>query len=127
LSQEFDEDDVPKLVGMRPNGEHVHVGAMSEGARDQLYLGLRLAYLEDYGMRSEPIPFVGDDLFMTFDDERAKNGLAALANLSANVQSILFTHHRHMVELAREVVRHDLDVIELESAAVRRGPVTRAA
>ena len=48
---------------------------MSEGTRDQLYLALRLAYLEDYATRAEPAPFIGDDLFATFDDRRTENGL----------------------------------------------------
>jgi uncharacterized protein YhaN len=113
LGQEFDDEDVPKLIGRRPTGDHVHVAAMSEGARDQLYLALRLAYLEDYGKRAEPIPFVGDDLFMTFDDDRTKHGLTALAGLSDDVQPILFTHHRHVVELARQAVGDGLDVMEL--------------
>lgn len=115
LGQEFDDDDVPRLIGRRPGGGDVHVGAMSEGARDQLYLALRLAYLEDYAKRSEPIPFVGDDLFMTFDDDRTKNGLAALAGLSADVQPILFTHHKHVVELALQVLGDGVDVMELAS------------
>jgi chromosome segregation protein len=100
------------------------VAAVSEGARDQLYLALRLAYLEDYGRRSEPIPFVGDDLFMTFDDDRTKHGLVALAALSDDVQPILFTHHRHVVELARQVVG---DALELGAAGVEDGPLSRAA
>lgn len=45
LGQEFDDEDVPKLIGRRPTEDYVHVAAMSEGARDQLYLALRLAYL----------------------------------------------------------------------------------
>ena len=88
---------------------------MSEGARDQLYLALRLAYLEDYAKRTEPIPFLGDDLFMTFDDTRTKNGLVALAALSQDVQPILFTHHRHVVELAQQALGGEVDVMELDS------------
>lgn len=102
LGQELDDNDVLRLIGRRPGGEDVHVEGMSEGARDQLYLALRLAYLEDYARRSEPIPFLGDDLFMTFDDARTMNGLVALAGLSQDVQPILFTHHRHVVDLAQE-------------------------
>ena len=98
---------------------------MSEGARDQLYLALRLAYLEDYAKRSEPIPFVGDDLFMTFDDDRTKNGLAALAGLSADVQPILFTHHMHVVELARQTLGNDVDVMELASTVHSEANVER--
>jgi uncharacterized protein YhaN len=115
VGQEFDENDVLRLVGQRPTGEDVHVEGMSEGARDQLYLALRLAYLEDYAKRSEPIPFLGDDLFMTFDDTRTKNGLVALAALSQDVQPILFTHHRHVVELAQQALGGEVDVMELDS------------
>ena len=115
VGQEFDGNDVLRLVGRRPTGEDVHVEGMSEGARDQLYLALRLAYLEDYAKRTEPIPFLGDDLFMTFDDTRTKNGLVALAALSQDVQPILFTHHRHVVELAQQALGGEVDVMELDS------------
>lgn len=117
LGQEFDDKDILRLVGQRPGGEVVHVEGMSEGARDQLYLALRLAYLEDYAKRSEPIPFIGDDLFMTFDDARTMNGLIALASLSQDMQPILFTHHKHVVELAQEALGHDVDVMEIDSTA----------
>ncbi len=116
LGQELDDNDVLRLIGRRPGGEDVHVEGMSEGARDQLYLALRLAYLEDYARRSEPIPFLGDDLFMTFDDARTMNGLVALAGLSQDVQPILFTHHRHVVDLAQEGLGEDVDVMEIDSA-----------
>lgn len=116
LGQEFDDKDRLRLVGQRPGGEVVvHVEGMSEGARDQLYLALRLAYLEDYAKRSELIPFIGDDVFMTFDDARTMNGLIALASLSQDMQPILFTHHKHVVGLAQEALGHDVDVIEIDS------------
>ena len=60
--------------------------ALSEGARDQLYLALRLAYVEDYASRAEPPPFVGDDLFASFDDVRTAHGLRALAAIGETVQ-----------------------------------------
>ena len=77
---------------------------MSEGARDQLYLALRLAFLEDYAARSEAPPFIGDDLFASFDDARVAAGLRALAAASATIQPIIFTHHAHIVEIARSDV-----------------------
>jgi uncharacterized protein YhaN len=113
LVQELDEDDVPRLVGRRPSGRTLHVKAMSEGARDQLYLALRLAYLEDFASRSEPPPFIGDDLFMTFDDDRARCGISALAGLSDSLQPIIFTHHRHLVDVARDTLGDGLDELRL--------------
>ncbi len=120
LEQEFGEDDQPRLAGRRAGGEIVPVDGlanarspMSTGTLDQLYLALRLAYIEDYCARSEPVPFLGDDLFASFDDARTGHGIDALAGLSATAQPILFTHHRHVVDIARARLGDGADVIEL--------------
>lgn len=86
---------------------------MSEGTRDQLYLALRLAHLEDYAGRAEPAPFVGDDLFSTFDDARTGHGLETLAEIGGTVQPILFTHHRHVAEIATARLGSAVDVLSL--------------
>jgi uncharacterized protein YhaN len=113
LAQTYDEADTPKLAGQRAGGGLVGIEALSEGTRDQLYLALRLAYLEDYAGRAEPAPFIGDDLFSTFDEARTGYGLDALAEIGASVQPILFTHHRHVAEIARERLGDAVDVLEL--------------
>jgi uncharacterized protein YhaN len=112
VGQDYDEQDMPRLVGRRPAGGTVPVADMSTGARDQLYFALRLAYLEAYASRTDPAPFIGDDLFATFDEDRTANGLAALAAIGDRVQPILFTHHRHVADIAR--TRRDSDVTVLE-------------
>jgi uncharacterized protein YhaN len=101
LGQKYDDDDNARLVGRRSNGQVVPLTGMSTGARDQLYLALRLAYLEDYATRAEPPPFIGDDLFATFDEDRTAHGLAALAAIGGRVQPIVFTHHQHVADIAR--------------------------
>jgi len=113
LGQDYDEQDVPRLVGQRKSGQTVPVTGMSDGTRDQLYLALRLAYLEDYASRCEPAPFIGDDIFTTFDDARTARGVEALAAIGDHVQPILFTHHKHVVEIARAHMGAELDVISL--------------
>ncbi len=113
LGQSFDDQDRPFLVGRRPGAHEIEVGAMSEGARDQLYLSLRLAYLEDYASRSEPAPFIADDLFASFDDERTAHGLRALAMFGEKVQPIVFTHHRFVVDTAMRELGDGADIIEL--------------
>jgi uncharacterized protein YhaN len=113
LGQEFDDQDVPRLVGKHGSGKTVPVTGMSDGTRDQLYLALRLAYLEDYSERCEPAPFIGDDIFTTFDDDRTAHGLAVLAAAGDRVQPILFTHHMHVVEIARARMGSELDVVNL--------------
>jgi uncharacterized protein YhaN len=84
---------------------------MSTGARDQLYLALRLAYLEEYAGRAETAPLIGDDLFSSFDESRTANGLAALATISDRVQPIVFTHHRHVADIAETKFGADVLVL----------------
>ena len=113
LLQDYGEDDQPRLVGVRKSGERVAINGMSEGTRDQLYLSLRLAYLEDYAGRAEPVPFIGDDIFQTFDDDRTASGVKAFASTSSLFQPILFTHHLSVVAIAKDVLADDLDLVEL--------------
>ena len=113
LAQIYDDADTPRLAGQRAGGGTVAIEGMSEGTRDQLYLALRLAYLEDYAGRAEPAPFIGDDLFSTFDETRTGYGLDALAKIGERVQPILFTHHRHVADLARERLGKAVDVVAL--------------
>jgi uncharacterized protein YhaN len=108
LKTTYDEKDIPVLVGLRPSGENLGVEGMSDGSRDQLYLALRLATLEGYLERSEPLPFIIDDILINFDDERSAATLEVLAELSARTQVIFFTHHPHLVALAEKAVSADV-------------------
>ncbi len=99
LAAEFNADDVPVLVGLRPDHSVVPVSGMSDGSRDQLYLALRLAALDRYLETHEPMPLILDDLLITFDDERAAAILPELAKLAQRTQIFLFTHHDHLLEL----------------------------
>jgi uncharacterized protein YhaN len=77
------------------------VDDLSEGTRDQLYLALRLAAIEKHVETAPPLPFIGDDILQTFDDDRAVAALRTLLHVSRRVQVILLTHHRHVLDLAR--------------------------
>jgi uncharacterized protein YhaN len=88
---------------------------MSSGTRDQLFLALRLATLEEYLERSEPMPFVVDDILVNFDDERARATLEVLARLGERTQVLLFTHHGRIREQARALgPAADVGVIDLD-------------
>jgi uncharacterized protein YhaN len=100
LQTDYDERDEPVLVGLRPDGKQLRVEEMSDGTRDQLYLALRLATLEKHLDRSEPLPFVVDDILINFDDDRSEATLRVLAELAKRTQVILFTHHKHLKEMA---------------------------
>ncbi len=114
LGAAYSQDDTPTLVGLK-DGVAVPVEGMSEGTRDQLYLALRLAAIEQRQGNHEPMPLILDDLLITFDDDRARAILPLLRNLAGTTQILLFTHHRHLLYLAREtlpgeaVCLHELD------------------
>jgi uncharacterized protein YhaN len=97
----YDEPE-PVLEGVRPDGTSVGVAGMSDGSCDQLYLALRLATLELWLESHEPVPFIVDDVLLQFDDERATAALKVLAELSRRTQVIFFTHHQHLVQLAKK-------------------------
>jgi len=101
LTTAFDDRGNVILVGRRAGGAEITVEHMSDGTRDQLYLALRLATIEHQLDRSEPLPLIVDDLFVNFDDDRAAAGFEILAELAEKTQVVFFTHHRHLVELAK--------------------------
>lgn len=100
-----------RLIGIR-GGEPVAVGAMSTGTQGQLYLALRIAGHAQFVAEHGPLPFVTDDIHETFDDERARAAIELAASMGERGQTILFTHHRHVVDLARATVP-SVRVIEL--------------
>jgi uncharacterized protein YhaN len=103
IAPDYGNGDKPVIVGTRAgNNKMVGISGMSEGTRDQLYLALRLAGLEFHLKDHEPMPMILDDLLVHFDDDRAGHALAALSRLASKSQVLLFTHHAHLVELARE-------------------------
>jgi len=106
LGTTYAEDDIPVLVGMK-EGVAVPVEGMSEGTRDQLFLALRLAAIELHQTNHEPMPLILDDLLITFDDDRTRAILPLLRDLAGTTQVLLFTHHQHLIDLARETLPAD--------------------
>lgn len=107
------EDDPPSLIAQRANGQLVPVPGLSEGTRDQLFPALRLAALELHLTQASALPFIADDLFINFDDDRAKAGLQALRDLSKQTEVIFLSHHDHMLPAIRSVMGQDVNVVQL--------------
>ena len=98
------EESTPNLLGLSQNGtDTVPLEPMSDGTKDQLYLSLRVAAIEQSLADGVVLPFLADDLFINYDDDRARAGLGVLAELSRSTQVLFFTHHQHLVEIARKV------------------------
>ncbi|MDQ0217663.1 nucleoside triphosphate hydrolase [Peribacillus cavernae] len=113
ITVDYDEKDEPVLMGVRNNGDKVRVDGMSDGATDQLYLALRIASLEKYVHDNEPIPFIVDDILIHFDDERSKETLRVLLELSQKTQVIFFTHHSRLIEIIKQVGNDDYQLEEI--------------
>ena len=80
--------------------ERQSIDQLSEGTRDQFFLALRVAAIENHLTTATPLPFIGDDILQTFDNDRALAALRVLADLSRHTQVIILTHHRHLLDLA---------------------------
>ncbi len=113
LVQIYDDRDELQLAVERKTGEQVPLSGLSEGTGDQLYLALRLAFLEDYCRRNEPAPLVLDDIFQTFDDERTAAGLRTLVGAGETHQTLLFTHQTSVVDMARSELGNLVNVVSL--------------
>lgn len=100
VEQRFSETRL-RVVDAR--GEERTFDELSTGTREQLYLAIRLAFVEDYCKKNEPLPVVMDDVFVNFDEARAKGAFSALKPLLERTQVFFFTCHERQVELARAV------------------------
>ena len=114
----YDENDHAHLTGLRPDGEVVDVPGLSSGTADQLYLALRIASIEDCLDRANALPFVADDLFVNFDNDRARSGFEVLQELSTKTQVLFFTHHLHLLDIARETLGDSISVVNLDEEQV---------
>ena len=86
----LDRDFVPTLL--TPGGEEFRPAQLSQGARDQLHLALRLAISEEI-QGGAARPLLMDDVFINCDDARVEAVHEVLTELSAGGrQIILFTH-----------------------------------
>lgn len=114
LETGWDDSGDPYLLARSAAGTSLGLEALSEGTRDQLYLALRLAALEQHLESHEPLPLILDDLFITFDDQRSAALLKVLARFAERTQILLFTHHRHLLDVADQSLsksgyhRHEL-------------------
>lgn len=112
----YDQKDNPILRACEGSRRKVGVEGLSDGTRDQLFLALRLATIEQQLSHHEPIPFVADDLLVHFDSQRARLALELLADFSEKTQVLLFTHLERDRDLAAELAPGRAQVHSLERA-----------
>ena len=76
---------------------------LSTGTREQLYLAIRMAFIDHYCAHYEPLPVMMDDCFVNFDDVRARYAVEALLNWDAEIQTILLSCHGRMLHILAEL------------------------
>ena len=108
-------DEAGTMQVEQDNGKLKTPDQLSTGTREQLYLAIRLAYVQHYCQESEPLPLIMDDILVNFDEQRAKNTLEVLFDLPANIQVLFLTCHEHIAETIRKS-RPELIPIELSPA-----------
>lgn len=101
LRADVDDNGSPILIAEDMLRGSLEVPALSDGTVDPLYLALRLAVVQEHNATHEPLPFIADDLLLNLDNARARAALKTLGTLAASSQVLFFTHHEHMIELAR--------------------------
>jgi uncharacterized protein YhaN len=94
---------------------------LSRGTREQLYLAIRLAYVQHYSQNAEPLPLVVDDVLVNFDDDRALGALEVFWEVAENLQIIFLTCHQSMVDLVKSA-RPGEEPIQLQTKAVTSSP-----
>jgi uncharacterized protein YhaN len=77
----------------------------------------------------KPLPFVADDLFINFDDDRSLAGFEVLGEIAKKTQVLFFTHHQHLIDVARRALGSSISVTELSqpSSSYQKVPPAKAA
>jgi uncharacterized protein YhaN len=81
------------------HGRTFTVEQLSGGTREQLFLAVRLATIEQLAATGIDLPIVLDDVLVNFDQERTEAAVDALLNFAADRQVLFFTCHLHLAEL----------------------------
>ena len=85
-------------------GASLGVELLSSGAREQLFLALRLALVAAYARRGVVLPLVLDDVLVNFDVVRAKAAAMVLRDFARQGRQVLvFTCHEHISKLFKNI------------------------
>ncbi|WP_395172670.1 AAA family ATPase [Roseibium alexandrii] len=101
------------LLAIDASGTAKQASDLSKGTRFQLFLALRAAAYEQLASQGVCLPFFCDDVFETFDENRTRSACKVMEKIGRTGQAIYLTHHRHVVDIAREVCGDGVAVHEL--------------
>jgi uncharacterized protein YhaN len=79
-------------------GHSSQIETLSRGAREQLYLAIRLAVIQRLAQTGFELPLLLDDVFVNFDAPRTEAAIDLLQEVAERGQQVLFfTCHQHVV------------------------------
>ena len=76
---------------------------LSQGTKEQLYLALRLGYIQNHASNAEPVPVFMDDILVNFDKKRAWHAAETLLQFAQGNQVLFFTCHPSTAEMFAQV------------------------
>jgi uncharacterized protein YhaN len=89
-----------------PETDHINDApekSLSKGTVDQIYLALRLAFVQCVSENGEGIPMLLDDPFANYDDERLESAMGLITNLVGQNQILLFTCREDVAAVAERL------------------------
>jgi len=113
LLADYDDKGDPVIKAVRDADRRLEIDQLSEGTQDQLFLALRLGGLWRYVQVNPPLPLIVDDILVNFDDQRSAATFRVFAEIASFTQVLFFTHHSHLVDIAREALPGGVKVIRL--------------
>lgn len=81
--------------------ELIDVNSLSGGTIDQVYFSLRFGIINS--ITNESLPLLLDDCFIQYDDNRLRNILELLCDISKNRQILLFSCHKRECTILKEM------------------------
>ena len=97
----IDTDPRSKDLSIRSGDETKGIGAWSSGLRTQVLLSVKLAVAKEMG--GGEVPVILDDVLLPFDSERKAGACRALAELSSEMQVLMFTCDAETAEICRSL------------------------
>ena len=87
-------------------GNTFDISWISRGAREQLFIALRLALASEFARHGSILPLILDDVLVNFDSQRAWAAIQVLQEVAASGQGrqiFLFTCHEHICRMFQKM------------------------
>lgn len=89
-----------RLCVLAQNGDSFGLDQLSGGTREQLFLAIRMALIENFSAEGIELPIILDDLFVNFDQLRTEAAVDTLIEFAGSGRQVLFfTCHLHLAHL----------------------------